>query len=50
MVGFHVIDDNVVDRTVTYHFMNVFQTLRKEIHLNGINQTHQIVVYQVRII
>ena len=47
MVGFHVVDDEVVDGTITDDGPDVFQVLGEEVNLHRVYQTHLLIVYQV---
>ena len=50
MVGFHVVDDQIVDRTVADDLMDVLDVLGEEIHLDGIDEAHLLVVNEIRVI
>ena len=50
MVRLHVIDHQIVDRAVAYHLLNILQVGHEEIHLHRINQTHLLVINQIRVI
>ena len=50
VVGLHVVDYKIVDRTVADNFMDVLDKLREEIDLYRIDETHPVVVNEVRIV
>ena len=50
MVGFHVVDDQIVYLAVTNDLLDVFYILRKEIYLYGIDEAHFLVVNEIRVI
>ena len=50
MVGFDVVDDDVVDRAVAYYRAYVGEKLREEVYLNGIDERHLLVVDDVRVV
>ena len=47
MVGFHVVDDQIVYLTLSDDFMDVFDVLREEVHFYGIDQTYFLVVDKI---
>ena len=44
MVGFDVVDDDVVDGAVADYGADVGEKLREEVYLNGIDECHLLVV------
>jgi hypothetical protein len=50
MVRFHVIDDQIIDRAVAYHLMDMLDELGEKVHFNGIYQTHLLIVNEIRVI
>jgi hypothetical protein len=50
MVGFHVVDDQIVYLSVANDLLDVFYILREEVHLYGIDEAHFLVVDEIRVI
>src|SRR5574344_2231096 len=50
MVRFHVVDNQVIYLSVSDDIVNILQKLTEEIDINGINQTHFIVINKIRIV
>ena len=50
MVGFHVIDDQIVHLAVANDLADVFQILCEEVNLDGVNQTNLLVVDEIRVV
>ena len=50
MVGFDVVDDDVVDRAVADYRAYVGEKLREEVYLNGIDERNLLVVDDVRVV
>ena len=50
VVGLHVVDHQIVDRTVAYHLLYILNVRHEEVHLHSVDEAHLLVVYQVRVI
>jgi hypothetical protein len=50
MVRFHVIDDQIIDRAIAYHLMDMLDELGEKVNFNGIYQTHLLIVNEIRVI
>ena len=50
VVGLHVVDDEVVDFPVAYHFADILDELGEKVHFHRINQAHLFVVDQIRVV
>ena len=50
VVRLHVVDDQVVDGTVTDYFVNVLQKLGEEVHFHGVYQGHLVVDHEIRVV
>ncbi len=50
MVGFHVVDDEVVDLAVADDLVDVLDELGEEVNLHCVNETYLLVVDEVRVV
>ena len=50
MVGFHVIDDEIVDGAVAYDLTNVGQILCKKSHVDRVDERHLLIGNDIRIV
>lgn len=50
VVRFHVVDDEVIDFTVTNHLVNVLEELGEEIYLYSIYQRYLLIVNDIRVV
>ena len=50
MVGFDVVDDDVVDGAVAYYRAYVGEKLREEVYLNSIDECYLLIVDYVRVV
>ena len=50
VVGFHVVDDEIIDGAIADDFADIADIPGKEIDLHGIDETHFVVVDEVRIV
>ena len=50
VVGLHVVDDQIVDRFLAYHLLNVLQIRHEEVHLNRIDEAHFVVVDEIGVV
>ena len=50
VVWLHVIHHEVVDLAISDYLLDIFQILYKEIYFDGINQTHFLIINEIRII
>ena len=47
MVGFHVVNYEVVYWSLTNHLLDVLDKLCEEVHLDGVNEHHLVVVDKI---
>ena len=47
MVGLHVVDNEVVDGSVTQYFSQILKELTEEVYFHGVDKAHLLIVYQI---